>query len=144
MIAKKSKKKCNICGRPVFSSNSDHCVRCARFVRCMDQRGIHTDAVKKILAHVRRHGFVCSYTKLKLDMENPQSPFYFVFDHMVPGDEKSAVLTFALLNEMKSDMTFKEFKYYLRQLFLNIFQHKKIRKKKLVYWARLIKTRPKS
>ena len=138
MTSKIQGKKCDICGKPVFSNNSDHCRRCAVFVRCMDQRGIHADAAKKIKAHLKRHGFVCQYTRRKLNLTNPQSPFYFVFDHQIPGDERTVVLTFALLNEMKSDMTWKEFKYYLRQLYNNIFFGTPIIEKKLVYWARLL------
>lgn len=132
-------RKCILCrSRRVFSPNSNHCLRCAHFIRCMDQRGIHAVAVKKILAHVKRRGFVCQYTGHPLNLTNPQSPFYFVFDHQIPGDDRTVVLTFALLNEMKSDMSWKEFKYYLRQIFNNIFNGTPIREKKLIYWARLL------
>ena len=130
-------KKCCICGRPVFSDRSDHCYRCHQFARRMNQRGIHALAVKNIWAHVRRHGYVCYYTKTPLEMTNPKSPWYFVFDHQIPGDDTTVVLTFALLNEMKSDLSWKEFRYYFRQLEKNDRTHTKIRKKRLIYWDRL-------
>ncbi len=131
-------KRCVICGKRVFSNNSDHCKRCALFLRCMDQRGIPAFAAQKIVDHVKHNGFVCQYTKTKLNLTDPKSPFYFVFDHQIPGDDTTIVLTFALLNEMKSDMSWKEFKYYLRQIINNILLGTPIRKKKLVYWVRLL------
>ena len=139
-MTKQAQKKCIICGKPVVSPNSNHCRRCAEFARHMDQRGIHAVAVKKIWAHVKRHGFVCYYTKTPLDMTNPQSPFYFVFDHMIPGDDTSVVLTFALYNEMKSDLTQKEFSYYVRQINNSLQFGTMIRKKKITHWVRLNKS----
>ena len=74
---------------------------------------------------------------MPLNMTDPKSPWYFVFDHMVPGDDTTVVLTFALLNEMKSDLGEKEFRYYVRQIARNFETGAKIRKKELVYWYRL-------
>ena len=105
----------------------------------MDQRGIHAVAVKNIWEHVRAftRGYVCYlYQNTFGRLTNPKSPWYFVFDHQIPGDDKTVVLTFALLNEMKSDLSWKEFRYYFRQLEKNDRTHAKIRKKKLAYWAR--------
>ncbi len=135
---KKPVRKCCICGKPVFTDHSNHCYRCYEFARRMDQRRIHADAVKRIWGHVRRHGYVCYYTKTVLDMTNPKSPFYFVFDHMIPGDDKTIVLTFALLNEMKSDMIPKEFWYYIRQFSKFDKTGAKIRKKRITHWQRLV------
>ena len=70
-------------------------------------------------------------------MENDQSPWYGVFNYLTPGDPSKVVLTCALFNEMKSDLSIKEFWYYIGQLANYIRYGTKIRKKKLVYWYRL-------
>ena len=61
----------------------------------------------------------------------------YVFDHMIPGDNRKVVLTFALLNEMKSDMTLEEFRYYVLQFAEFFTTGAKIIPKKLKYWVRL-------
>jgi hypothetical protein len=129
--------KCCICGRSVYSDHSCYCLRCFQFSRRMDQRGIHAKSVKAIWEFVRKNGYVCYYTGMALDMENFKSPWYFSFDHRIPGDDTTVVLTCALVNEMKSDMTDDEFYYYVHQLDKNKRTGAKIRKKKLVYWERL-------
>jgi hypothetical protein len=133
----KSVKKCCVCGRPVFSPKSNHCFGCHQIALHMAKNNIHGKVAEEIWEHVRRWGHVCFYTKLRLDMTNPRSPFYFVFDHMVPGDGRKIVLTFALLNEMKSDMIPQEFWYYILQLDECFKTGKKIRKIKLSRWYRL-------
>ena len=137
MVHRKLTGLCCICGRRVYSKHSIYCLRCFEFSRTMDQRGLHADAVKAIWEFVRKNGYVCYYTGIKLDMTNPKSPWYFVFDHRIPGDDTSVVLTFALLNEMKSDMTDKEFKFNVHQLDRCFTTGAKFRKRKLVHWQRL-------
>jgi len=130
-------RKCDLCGKRTFSPKSNHCRRCAHFTKSMNQRQIHKDAVKEIEDHVRHRGFVCQYTGVKLNLTNPQDPFYFSFDHMIPGDGLTVKLTFVLLNEMKSDMTFQEFEYFILQFAKFFTTGQKIIKKKLKYWFRL-------
>jgi len=133
---KKHIRKCDLCGKSTFSPQSNHCRRCAHFTLCMNQRQIHQDAVKAIEDHVRRHGFVCQYTGAKLNLTDHKDPFYFSFDHMIPGG-KIVKLTFILLNEMKSDMTFEEFEYYILQFAKFFTTGQPIIKKRLKYWFRL-------
>jgi hypothetical protein len=103
----------------------------------MNQRGLNALQVKIIWRYVKKYGYVCYYTKRRLDMKDPKSPWYFVFDHRIPGNDRTIVLTCALVNEMKSDMTDKEFKYYVHQLDKCFRTGAKIRARKLVYWQRL-------
>jgi len=135
-VSKIKGKKCCICGKPAFSPKSNHCFGCHQIALHMFNRNIFGERAQEIWDHVRKYGHVCTYTKIRLDMINPKSPFYFVFDHMVPGEDK-VVLTFALLNEMKSDMIPKEFWYYILQLDKCFRTGEKIRKIKLSRWFRL-------
>ena len=132
-------KKCCICNRPVFNIRSKYCLRCSRFNHRMELKGFSPQAVEKIREHIRTKGYVCTYTGLELDMENDRSPWYGVFDYCLPHDKSQVVLTCALFNEMKSDLTINEFWYYIRQLANYKRYHLKVKKKKPHYWARLTK-----
>jgi hypothetical protein len=127
-------KKCCLCGRPVYAPRAMYCYGCHEFVHSMDNRRINNDAAKQILKHVHRHGFVCEYTETPLNMTDYKDPFYYEFDHSVPGDRNRVALTFSLLNEMKSEMTFNEFKYYVGQFADFLRTGAKIKKRKLSHW----------
>jgi len=130
-------KKCDICGRPVFKIRSKYCLRCSHFNHRMELKGFPPEAVEKIREHLRTHGYVCQYTGISLDTENDRSPWYCVFDYANPGDPSSVVITCWLFAEMKTDLSIKEFWYYIRQLANYKRYGMKIRKKELHYWARL-------
>ena len=51
------------------------------------------------------YGFVCFYTGMTLDMKNPKNPWYCVFDHWIPGDDRRIVLTSFLINDMKTELS---------------------------------------
>ena len=130
-------KKCCLCGRPVFVLRSKYCLRCSRFNHRMELKGFSPEVMEAIREHIRTKGYVCSFTGLPLDMDNDRSPWYGVFSYLTPKDASKIVLTCALFNEMKSDLSIKEFWYYIRQLANYKRNHSPIRKKKLVYWYRL-------
>ena len=72
-----------------------------------------------------------------LDLVDDRSPWYCVFDHWIPNNPQKVVLTSALFNEMKLDLSEEEFWYYILQFADYKEEHKKVRKKKLDYWTRL-------
>jgi len=90
-----------------------------------------------IWAYVRRNGYVCYYTQMPLDTSHPKSPWYCVFDHWIPHNNKKVVLTSSLFNDMKSDLSEKEFWYFIDQLANYKKKHSEVKKKRLVYWNRL-------
>jgi len=130
-------KKCVICHKPVFKLRSKYCLRCSRFNHRMELKGFSAEVMEDIRAHLRANGYVCQFTGLRLDMENDRSPWHGVFNYSIPGDPGKVMLTCALFNAMKSDLSLKEFWYYIKQLANYKRKHSKIRKKKLVYWYRL-------
>ena len=130
-------KRCDLCHRPVFNVRSKYCRRCSHFAHRLEMQRFGFKTVQEILDHVRTRDFTCFYTGLPLDMTNPRSPWYCVFNFLTPGDHSKVVLTFALFNEMKSDLSINEFWYYIRQLANYKRNHSQIRKKRLVYWNRL-------
>ena len=138
---KTGQKTCCICGEPVYLYNAKYCLRCSLFSRRIIKRQLPPETVKAIWDYIRQYGYVCYYTGMPLELNNDRSPWYCVFDHWIPGDQGKVVLTFALFNEMKSDLSEKEFWYFVCQLADFKEKNKKVRKMKLIYWERLYEQR---
>jgi len=132
-------KKCCKCGKPVYSNHSMYCPICREFAVRMSVKRLPASTIEAIWDYIRVYGYVCYYTGMKLDMKNRKSPWYGVLDHWIPQNSSKVVLTSALINEMKSDLTEKEFKYYIKQLYNFITKGTMIRKKWPIYWARLVR-----
>jgi ribosomal protein L37E len=130
-------KKCCLCGKPVFTLQSKYCLRCSHFAKRVEMQRFAPEVKQAIFDYVRKYGFVCYYTGLRLEMHDFNSPWYCVFNCLTPGDRSKVVLTCALFNEMKSDFSEEEFWYYIRQLANHIRYGTKIRMKKLKFWYRL-------
>lgn len=127
-------KMCCICGKPVFIVRSRYCPTCSRFAFRMKARQYPPKVVKTIWEYVRRYGYICYYTGMALDMEDPHSPWFCVFDHWAPHDSRKIVITSSLINGMKSDLSEGEFWYYAKALANFKRKHIKIKKKKPAYW----------
>jgi hypothetical protein len=130
-------KKCCLCGKEVFTLQSKYCLDCSHFAHRLEIQRFGPKVVQEILEYVRTHGFVCYYTGLPLNMEDHRSPWHGTFDCLVPGDRSKVVLACALVTEMKSDLSLKEFWYYIKQLANYIRHRTPVRMKKPVYWYRL-------
>ena len=129
--------KCRICGKPVFSIYSRYCRRCSKFAFRVKNERFPPETAKGIFDYVRKKDFVCYYTGMRLDMDDPASPWYCVFDHWIPRNPGKVVITCSLINFMKSDLTEDEFWYYIEALADYKEKGKKIRKKRPVFWSRL-------
>jgi hypothetical protein len=62
--------------------------------------------------------FHCFYTGVALvdDGQRWRNHRYLVFEHTIPGDETSVVVTCALVNRMRTDLTEEQFKCMVREL----------------------------
>jgi hypothetical protein len=139
MMPKKMTGKCDLCGKKVFSVKSIYCRECSHFCARMTNERFPPEACKKLKNDVRKNrGFYCHFTDQKIDVFNVSDPYFLEFDHLVPGDPSTIVMTSAWINEMKGDMTFKEFKRSVVQLFDYWFKGIKIKKMKFRYWFRLL------
>lgn len=94
------------------------------------------EAIKALRDYVRKYGWVCYYTRMALDVTDPHSPWYCVFDHWIPNDNRKIVITSALINEMKADLSEKEFWCLIIMLASLKRNGTKVRKIKLRYWNR--------
>ena len=136
-MPKKLNKKCCICGKPVFSIRSIYCLICSHFSARMSDERFSPKIREMLWEYVRQNGYVCYYTGVELDVFDETSPWFLEFDHLTPGDSRKIVITSAWINEMKGDLTFKEFKGSIVQLYNYWFRGIKIKKKKFRYWYRL-------
>jgi len=86
----------------------------------------------------RKRGFFCHYTNMKLNVFKKSDPYFLEFDHLIPGDPRKIVPTSAWLNELKGDMSFKELRRSVVQLYNYWFRGIKIKKMKFRYWYRVV------
>ena len=137
-MPKKMTGKCDLCGKKVFSVKSIYCRECSHFCARMTNERFSPEVQESLKNEVRkRRGYYCHYTQQKLDVFDYTSAYFLEFDHLVPGDPRKIVMTSAWINEMKGDLTFKEFKGSVVQLYNYWFKGIKIKKRKFRYWYRL-------
>ena len=127
---------CAGCGRAAALKGRKFCANCVRTAFRMKHDRLFRECINDIWAYVRKYGYVCYYTGMPLDLDDPKSPWYLVFDHWMPRDPRKMVITSSLLNEMKSDLTEGEFWYFINQLASFYREGSVVRKRKLAYWSR--------
>ncbi len=130
--------KCRLCGKKVFSPRSPYCHDCFKIIRRMERKRFPIKARKGVRKYIHKYGFKCYYTGVALELDDDTSPWYCDFDHWIPGDPHKIVICAALVNDMKQDLSEMEFKYYVLALDDHRRKHTKVRKRKLIYWYRVI------
>lgn len=127
---------CPVCGQPILSKRHKLCARCSRIAYRMKLLRFPREAIDGVFDYLHTYGFICYYTGMPLVTDDPKSPWYLVFDHWMPRDPRRIVVTSALVNAMKGDLTEEEFWYFIRQL-ANYYRHgTPVRKRKLAFWCR--------
>ncbi len=100
--------KCVVCGRePVKWSY--YCPRCRRIVFTHTRAQRHYIRAMKDAWSEEEDGFLCHYTGVRVDGDDPGSPWYLSFDHGVPGDEGTLVIAAWWVNAMKNALSEEEF-----------------------------------
>jgi len=132
-----TRRACELCGKRVFVHNAKYCPRCAKFVARLHSKGLPPETIDDTLEYIRQNGFICYYSGIQLDLDDPKSPWYCVLDHWIPQDPGKIVLTCDLFNVMKSDLSEGEFWYFVLQLADFKEKGKAVRKMKLSYFWRL-------
>ena len=104
-MRKKLTKKCCLCSDPIWKAKSEYCFDCAVLCYRMSCKKFSPEAIEGVKNYIRKYGKRCYYTGMLLDLRDPKSPWYLVFDHWIPGDGRKVVVTSSLLNDMKSDLS---------------------------------------
>jgi len=132
----KDSRVCDGCRQAAALKGRKFCPRCARLTHRIKRARFPREAINAIWDYVRKYGFICYYTGMPLDLDDLQSPWYLVFDHWNPRDPRKIVITSAVINIMKSDLTEEEFWYFIRQLANYYRKGSVVRKRKLAFWSR--------
>ena len=108
--------KCYICIRD-RGKYRKYCPRCRKFVYRAGRKAAHVAALKQDYDD-KNDCFRCHYTHIKLEENDRKSPRYLTFDHVIPGrnDIDNQMLTFALYNEHKTDMSYEEHIAFSREV----------------------------
>ena len=104
-------KKCGLCGKRILTRYSGelYCQSCSHFMLRM---------------------------KPTKELKDFTGPWYLTFDHTNPRESDKVVITSALVNEMKNELTEDEFWYYIAQLANHFRKGTPVKKRKLKYWSR--------
>ena len=127
---------CPVCGRPTSTRWHKYCPDCSKIAKRMIAEHFSPKAIEAVWDYIRKYGYVCYYTGMPLNLDDPKSPWYLCFDHWIPGDPRRIVITSRLVNGMKDDMTEKEFWYIIHQLANHRRKGTTVRKCKFDYWSR--------
>jgi len=127
---------CDICGKRLKNKLFTYCPDCVKIVNRLHYEAIPLppETIKDTLNYIRQEGFICFYTKMKLDMKDPSSPWYCSLNHWRPGDVGKVVITSALISVMKGALTEDEFWYYIEAFADYKTKGKPVPRKKLVWW----------
>jgi hypothetical protein len=117
---------CAVCGAEKHVQ-AYTCTRCKRILDRIETRRDASGGSRRVdraarlraLQNAWREGrFHCFYTGIALidDGQRWRDHRYLVFEHRTPGDEASVVVTCALVNRMKTDLTEDQFKDMVREL----------------------------
>ncbi|MBA7651116.1 hypothetical protein ES703_58931 [subsurface metagenome] len=135
----KKEKKCTICKMPIHHPQVLYCKRCGKVVGRVDTRRKHDREarIKALRKSWDGEAFRCNYTGIKLVEDNHRDPRYITFDHRTPRREDDIVIVAQAINDMKSDMSDKEFRRMVLQL-ANRFSGGEFNPKafNLKYWTR--------
>lgn len=95
-----------------------YCRRCSKIVNRIDTRRKYNRKarIKALRKSWDGETFRCHYTGIKLVEDNHKDPRYITFDHRTPRREDDIVIVAQAINDMKSDMTDKEFRCMILQL----------------------------
>lgn len=105
---------CTICGAPPVRW-SYFCTRCRRFALMHTRaRRLHAEAMRRAWS-AEAGGFLCAYTGVRVEEDDPTSPWYFTFDHATPGDNRTLVVAAYWVNSMKTALSKDEFEAVIKE-----------------------------
>lgn len=110
--------KCIVCGRELNNPLALYCTRCKRILYRIDTRRKHNRKARIRALQQAWDGkhFRCYYTGIRLVEDDHKDPRYLTFDHLTPRKEDNIVIVASAINDMKSDMSDKEFRQMVLQL----------------------------
>ena len=129
-------KKCAFCGKQIIAEHvlELYCRPCSHLVYRMNASKLSPKARKSIQRYVRKHGLICDYSGVTLELNDFAGPWYCNFSYPDRRNRDKMVLAAALFCVMKAGLTKDEFKYYVLQLYDHRTKHTKIKKRPIIHW----------
>ncbi len=111
--------RCKVCGEQ--STGEPTAYLCARCRKVLGPKNLTSQIKRARFGHMRkqweRNGeFRCSYTGVRLELEDRNHVRYREWEHATPDDEDSVVLATALVNRMKCYLNAEEFEDMVAEL----------------------------
>jgi hypothetical protein len=143
--------ECDVCHLRV-AGDAWRCDRCRKLYKRGDARKLPDGTPWKIdrparLKAMRRQwdprikAFRCAYTNLPLTSD--YGPLHATWEHRKPGDPSSVVLVAWLVNDMKTDLSERDFKKMIRALAAHFAGTKRFQKNNLPQsWWRVVRPQP--
>jgi hypothetical protein len=135
----KKEMQCVICKCKLSNPQAFYCARCKKILERIDTRRKHNRQarIRALKQSWDGRSFRCFYTGVKLVENNPSDPRYLTFDHHIPRREDRIVIVAAAINDMKTDMSDREFRRMVMQLANKLSGGEfDARAFKLKYWTR--------
>lgn len=110
--------KCVVCECKLDNPHARYCDLCRKIVSRIDTRGKHNREarIRALKQSWDGRSFRCYYTGVKLVVDDHKDPRYLTFDHCIPRQEDDIVVVAAAINDMKTDMSDREFRKMVLQL----------------------------
>ena len=105
---------CKICQDPSFPG-SDYCPRHRKFFFGKYERRARLVAFMRAW-RPEHDGFVCEYTGIILDENDPNSPWYVSIDHRFPGKKGNLSVCARFVNSIKANLTAGQFRAVMAAL----------------------------
>jgi hypothetical protein len=99
---------CEICGKPSFPG-SEYCPRHRKFFFGKYERRARLVAFRRAWSP-EKNGFVCEYTGIILDENDPNSPWYVSIDHRFPGKKGNLSVCARFVNSIKANLSAGQFR----------------------------------
>lgn len=113
--------KCLVCEDVLRNNLANYCRRCGNILSKVEAGRGKNDATPYVQA--MRKGwdkedecFKCHYSGIQLNDDDPRDPRYITFDHTALEKGAEMVVTAALIDEMKANLSEDEFKTVITQL----------------------------
>jgi hypothetical protein len=128
---------CVVCHRPAVPQSE----LCHRHLKIRRRKGFCKEYLEAMIKYWNEEadGIICHYLGIRLDEDDPTSPRYLTFDHVIPGGSE-VVPAAAVVNDSKSDLSEQEYRAIKRGLVKHFdgepFDPELV---KLLYWKRGVK-----
>ena len=99
---------CPVCEVRPHIEHSIYCLECGKFILHKPEQSARRKAMENARC-LDPPGFLCHYTRRRLELHDQNSPWYPNFDHRTPGVKGDLVMCAWWVNSFKGAMSEKEF-----------------------------------